>query len=316
MARTAVYLGVDQTGAVKRRGQEAIYKPLPAALIIPGQKQVLQVRVATKEGRKFGLSSFDAEEITSLLDAAVPRPGDVRILVDCVLGLPSSMRRNDASIRDLLMRAALFDSRTKTPAGRERAAAFFSEILAESKHRATPREMWPLRHCERLLASNSVFQQHPFQKNIQSGTYRIWRDLGRFMSKPENASLRFWPHDFTESVLMRDGNSGPEMVIAEGYPSFYWRQLLGMRTRQPALLKNALTSTASQIGWSVACEHWSLIESDPDLADAVVLAMTAFVLDLSGQAFSRKMTAGTPEDFSAEFEGWIAGTQADFFTAS
>lgn len=314
-----IYLGVDQTGAVVRRVTGSVYRPLPAAIAIPLENQTIEIRAATRSGKPIHLDKFDPECVASVFLSNGITATETIALVDCVLGLPSSMRRTGDSLRRLLTRASAFDANTAIPAGRKRAAAFFQGILDKSGCGLTAKGGWPLRHCEKITSSNSVFQEHPFQKNIQSGTYRIWCDLGRSVEKKQDMDLRFWPHDFSRQGSGMRPKGTPSMIIAEGYPSLYWRKIFGLASRQPAELRDAAKHAMKLLGWSVRCRDWEVIESDPDLADAVVLALAALVMDVSHDLFQdfNISTAATRQDhFTPEFEGWIAGAQADFFTDS
>ncbi len=160
MAQATVYIGVDQTGAIQRRGTARIYRSLPAAILVMDGKRSLRVLVSKKNGRKFGLPGFDTPGILSLLDENALDPVTTKILVDCVLGLPSSMRRNEESIRDLLKRASSFNSETKIEAGRARAAAFFNEILSASilrpLHQNDGRCVIAKESCEAIASFRSI----------------------------------------------------------------------------------------------------------------------------------------------------------------
>lgn len=317
------YVGVDQTGAVVKRRGETAWKPLPAALIVPGPGRKLRIIASDKDRKPLAIDAFNAGAIASLTALGGMVPERIVTLVDCVLGLPSPMRRHGESIRDLLSLATSFNDQTTIPMGRKRAAAFFHQLLQKSNFQGAPGERWPLRHCERLTASNSVFQEHPFQKNVQSGTYRIWCDLGYSLDSRPAGQPRLWPHDYHDSDDGKiPGIASPEMVIAEGYPSLYWKKLFDLRSRQPASLRPVVNRTMEQYKVTVESADWELIKSDPDLADAVVLGLAAFVLDTRGlflkalNATDLTSASVEPGMFEASFEGWIAGAHADFFTAS
>jgi hypothetical protein len=292
-------------------------------LVVPGTGRKLKIIAADKDRKPLAIDAFNAGAIASLTALGGTVPERIVTLVDCVLGLPSPMRRGHESIRDLLTLAKSFNDQITIPMGRKRAAAFFHQLLRESNFQGAPGERWPLRHCERLTASNSVFQEHPFQKNVQSGTYRIWCELGYSLDSGPACQPRLWPHDYQDSAGGKIHGIGfPEMVIAEGYPSLYWRKLFELRSRQPASLRPAVEKTMKRLKFSVESADWELIESNPDLADAVVLALAALVLD-SRDLFSKPLTPTdvktaneAPDPFEAGFEGWIAGAHADFFTAS
>ena len=188
---TKAYLGVDQTGAVIKRSGGSVYRPLPAVIALPGNTRTIQILVASRHQKQSGLVAFEPAEIVALVEPYFEVPRDILVLADCVFGLPSNMRRGNASLRQLLERAATHDSAASEPLGRQRSAAFFRNILKEFRPDRHGDEKWPLRRCEQLASSNSVFQELPFQKNIQSGTYRIWCDLGRSLRKTNCHAVRF-----------------------------------------------------------------------------------------------------------------------------
>lgn len=310
------YLGVDQTGAVIKRRGGRVYRPLPAVIALPGRNRTIQILAVSRHQKKIGLASFDPGEIVALVEPYVDVPRDIVVLADCVFGLPSDMRRGNASLRQLLDRAATHDSAASEPLGRQRSAAFFRNILNEFTPDRHDDKQWPLRRCEQLASSNSVFQEHPFQKNIQSGTYRIWCDLGRSLRKQNGHPVRFWPHDFTTEGHTNDTHAthatgaGQMMTIAEGYPSLYWKTFFGTKTRRPEDLQTLSTAALKGLGWSLTCPHWEVITNDPDTADAAALALAAFIMQSSSELFQRSLScAPDPSStvFHAEFEGWIAG---------
>lgn len=312
------YLGVDQTGAVIKHSGGRVYRPLPAVIALPGENRTIQIVVASRNQKPPGLTSFDPTEIVALVEPYVGVPSDIVVLADCVFGLPSNMRRGDAALRKLLTLAATYDSVTVEPLGRQRSASFFRHILKELSPDQNDDKKWPLRRCELLASSNSVFQEHPFQKNIQSGTYRIWCDLGRSLDNQNGHKVLFWPHDFTTGLPAKDATdshaarSDQIMTIAEGYPSLYWRTFFGAKTRRPEDLQTLATAALKDLGWSLTCPHWESITNDPDTADAAVLALAAFIMQSSSQLFQRRLSCDPNPSatiFHADFEGWIAGVR-------
>jgi hypothetical protein len=301
-----------------KRGGGQVYRPLPAVIALPGKNRTIQILAASRHQKKIGLASFDPAEIAALVKPYVEVPRDIVVLADCVFGLPSDMRRGNASLRQLLDRAARHDSAASEPLGRQRSAAFFRNILNEFTPDRHDDKKWPLRWCEQLASSNSVFQEHPFQKNIQSGTYRIWCELGRSLRKQNGHAVRFWPHDFTTVHHANNANdthptgAGQMMTIAEGYPSLYWKTFFGAKTRKPKDLRALSTAALKDLGWSLTCPHWEVITNDPDTADAAVLALAAFIMQSSSELFQRSLSCDPDSPatvFHADFEGWIAGVQ-------
>jgi len=253
---TTAYLGVDQTGAVIQRRGGKVYRPLPAVVALPGKNRTVQILATSRHQKKLGLVSFDQTEILGLIESCASERRNIVVLADCVFGLPSDMRRGDASLRQLLDHAATHDSTTSEPLGRKRSSAFFRKILEEFRRDGFKDKKWPLRLCEQLASSNSVFQEHPFQKNIQSGTYRIWCDLGRSHGNQKDAVLRFWPHDFTTGPESNKVVADRIITVAEGYPSLYWRNDFGAKTRRPEALKALATAALKDLGWSLQCAPW------------------------------------------------------------
>jgi hypothetical protein len=213
-------------------------------------------------------------------------PGDLTILIDCVLGLPSEILRShgfEVSLRRL-ERIEQLDPRA--PFGREASQHFFSEIL-EQGWRPAPggSRPYPERAAEQLAGANSVFRTHPFQKNIQTGTYRIWRELSRC-----RRSVRLWPFEGSEN----SGYSGAR--LHEGYPSLLWREYLEFKARTPQKLPACLRARGVQLSSAAARQ----IASNADLADAAVLAFGGFLLKTRG-------LLGPVDHPKARTEGWIAG---------
>src|SRR5690606_15146623 len=79
--------------------------------------------------------------------------------------------------------------------------------------------------------ANSVFQSRPYQKNIQTGTYRIWKDL---TSGGPTRWANIWPFETERSELL----DAP--WIFEGFPSLLWREVLGLPTRDLSRLRSAV----------------------------------------------------------------------------
>ncbi len=207
------------------------------------------------------------------------------ILLDCVFGLeqnawPRHMPPGLNTLWQLFRRAA----QEGQGYGLKPAAAFFAKILEESTARG-----FPVRHCEVLANANSVFRTHPFQKNIQCGTYRIWRDLGQ---SPEPwLNIRY----FTPAREVRH-----KPWLYEAYPSLIWREHFQLRTRNLAELPGAMKRVLPEI--RLSREDAELIARHPDYADAAVLAMGGFLLDRAGllkPKLSRNQRLAR--------EGWIVG---------
>lgn len=249
------YLGVDQTGAINTRGEP---KPLPSCLIIGNQI------------RPFYLKKFNQHSLSEVLS-----PGEfinLKICMDCVLGLPKELK--------LPWRMAIQKASEIKTYGRAPAQSFFREILSERKIKHIP-----TRQVEALCRANSVFQERPFQKNIQTGTFRFWKEMA------------LEPHWFYVPRLSGEKKySRSRIPIMEGYPSLAWRLLFGVNRREPENLFRHLKTHFPEMRFSPV--QLKLFQSDANLADAAVLALLARKLmnqELSGPATQ---------------EGWILGAQA------
>jgi hypothetical protein len=257
------FLGVDQTGATTAKG---VPKPLPAALL-------------ERRGRGWRLTpnlrlrSLRPEDV----EAAVGDSPRVLIVVDAVLGLPRAV---GVATETLLSKAKDFTHEGK-PYGRATAARFFAQFLdadlQERLRQRTARGILPARESERLANANSVFLEHPFQRNVGCGSFRILKELAR---DPRWFSL--WPHEAWRG----------RFHVAEGYPSLYWRRVLGARTRDGEHLRTYLR------------QHFPAapMPLTADDADAVALALGGrWALETGA------LDASLPD--AARHEGWILGLE-------
>jgi hypothetical protein len=75
-----------------------------------------------------------------------------------------------------------------------------------------------------MTNANSIFKLKPFQRNIGCGTFRIWKDLAI-----DQSWYSLWPlEDYTKSTS----------TIAEGYPSFVWKNFIqGKRGDKDSLIE-------------------------------------------------------------------------------
>lgn len=244
------FLGIDQTGAVDSKGRP---KPLPAALI----------RGQTVEF--FYLPALSKEHIEKKLGSSTSQ---IMICADCVLGLPESV--------GVSWRAALKGLSNFTSYGRTPAQKYFYDLGKGEIHK---------RKIEIACKANSVFQEKPFQKNIQTGTYRLWKDI--FLNEND-----FW------IPALEKKKTDLQIPLFEGYPSFSWKLLLQASTRSPKDLTSLIKKAKIGITWTK--DHQAQAEKDPNLADAFLLALT--MQKFAGVAFDRKPTN----------EGHILGFTADF----
>jgi len=241
-----IYLGLDQTGAVDSKGRP---RPLPACLI------------RGREATFFYLKALSRQELQSHLSAAELER--LQVCVDCVLGLPDGI--------SISWREALEATRGVEGYGRKPAQEFF---------RMLGKGLKPRRRVEVMVGANSVFQERPFQKNIQTGTFRIWKEIAQ--------DLRSFRAPHVESS---SENSG--IPLFEGYPSLSWKILFQSATRAPRRLAEFLKTGSFEIMWTRS--HQRAVEKDPNLADAFVLALTM-----------KKLSRAARLQASCS-EGWILG---------
>jgi len=297
--RPNLCLGVDQTGAVARGG--LTWKKLPAARAYLDQRGI-QVQVLNPHsGAPFELDSFSTAGLMKVIQTEGPsRIEQTRVLVDCVLGLPASITTQiplppplsptAEPLRWALKAAAQHHRdclRKGVPArGRPAAEAFFLELFRQSGL-----EEIPERACEKKAGANSVFRARPYQKNVQTGTYRIWVELGLELLSEQGALDLQFPHHEDSVGISR------KISVEESWPSLLWREFLGFPSRQPKALSGALQKVAKNTGVFIHCAEADLqwCAEHPDHADALVLALAGFFLP-----------SATP-DLIPSGEGWITG---------
>jgi len=185
-------LGVDQTGA---KGRLGLAKPLPSSLLL-------------YNGKSFRLSSplflpaLNKKSVEGLLELQGFKCewSEVLVVADCVLGLPHKI------VGDQLPFVKLKQMMEKAFAsgglGLKDGEKFFAEIcepfdLVENDL---------LRQQEKRLNCLSVFKNKPYQRNVQTGTYRIWSDLG---CAKEYLNFNIWPYQ----------KEGSRAFLCEGYPA-------------------------------------------------------------------------------------------------
>jgi len=242
-----VYIGIDQTGAVNRLGKP---KALPLCLM---------------EGNRvefFYLETFSKESIFKTLKLSPTQK--IVACVDCVLGVPQEL--------GLTWRKALELIKPWEGFGRESARSFFLKLGGGQIFS---------RRVEIQSRANSVFKEHPFQKNIQTGTYRFWKEIA---SSAEDFAV-----PFLGEVVTAD-----KIPLYEGYPTLSWKLIFGVKCRMPDRLPLLIEKSFPDL--VVSQESLSLLKSDPNFADA-------FVLALSLKQFRRV----SPQEEVFRIEGWILG---------
>ncbi len=263
------FYGIDQTGALASKGRDA--RPLATALY-------------HKQGNAWSLSlaripSFSKFELEGAFSRSLCK--STLILVDAVLW--PMFGKGAKGLRRGFLEAASFTHNSKHY-GREVAERFFRSALATQFPSAVRSKVrvYPRRECEKRAQANSVFQTRPYQRNIQCGTFRIWKNLGAY---PE--WCMYWPFQ-TQSNLP---------TLAEGYPSEIWRKVFGLKTRDREQLSKMLARVR------MSAQDRDLISRDADFADAAVLAMG------SARMMARSSMVLTPSVTRSMLnrEGWIFG---------
>lgn len=241
-----IYIGIDQTGAVDRNGKP---RPLPACFI------------RNSSVTFFYLSQFSKAELIKQIKPA--KNEELIICVDCVLGLPRGLK---LPWRKAIKLISKYDGY-----GMNIARIFFSALGKGKVHH---------REIEFACNANSVFKEKPFQKNIQTGTFRIWKDISL------EADSFYVPA--VEKQLRSD-----QIMIFEGYPSLSWRILLGSPNRKPLLVSKLMKANFPRISFNR--KHHFAIQGDPNIADALLLALTM-------KRFRKSALSLKPC-----IEGWILG---------
>jgi hypothetical protein len=210
------------------------------------------------------LHQFSIEAIL----AAFPqiRPERLVIAIDCVLGLPASLA---VPWREALSLTLKFEGY-----GRKPAAEYFRTI---------GQGQVPRREIEYITKANSMFQERPFQRNIQTGTFRFWKEMAQH------------PDWFYVPYLTREPSPQGRVPIFEGFPSLSWKQIFGFKTRKPADLPEAIHRVFPEA--NLARKDASLLRKDPHFADAAVLAFA--MRTLYRAELKRK----------PDVEGWILGAE-------
>lgn len=306
-----MFIGIDQTGASMLGGRAA--RPLPIAVLERKQKKLRLHLRSPKSERRLEIAGFSKDEFTRALEElkldcnALAKP-TTAILADCVFGLSEKVWPGPPgaeTLRSLFARAALSKDYGLKPAAR-----FFDEILAEQK---IEKSLYPVRRCEMIANANSVFRTHPFQKNIQCGTYRIWRDLGihgsawlhlRYFEKAAEAQITAEKENeqAARSRQLNRIHSPTRPFLFEAYPSLMWKRMLKLRSRDLTQFKAALELTFKD-RLEVDETHLAQMLRDPDHTDAAALALGGAWL-----AERNELIDGGPSRSKwLAKEGWIVG---------
>ena len=269
------FVGVDQKGSVIRSGPRTGQPtPLPFALVRPSRDRRFkyQLRVSDNSKRALDFEHFKPQSLESRLNSIDPelKLSMGAFLIDCVLGLPQDLlhkgclakfletakpQPSSAELMGFLFSLASAFPRDEGPAlyGRAAASAFF---------RSTFPEVYPhpaRRQCEIRLKANSLFLERPYQKNIQTGTFRFWREIGESL-KDEPCWFHLWPHNTEKNSDLP--------LIGEGYPSALWKLNIGKSRSEPEQLVSWLKS--ERFDFKAIDED--ILMTKPDWADAAILA--------------------------------------------
>jgi hypothetical protein len=257
--RIETVIGIDQTGAVLPNGKP---KPLYACVL-------KKTKGKPKLFPNLKLSQLNECSIKLLIDEN-KTSGATLVIVDSVLGLPAGL---NADFQKLLkvIKNYTFSGQSY---GSKTAVNFFHTFLSPDQIK---RAEFPRRVAEELSGANSVFTLRPYQRNIGCGSYRVLKDLAE-----DSSWFNVWP--FEDSLKK-------EFVIAEGYPSLYWREILGCPSRQSDKLNAFLKKNF---------QYTSLPKTSDD-SDAAIIAVAGL----------HYLQAGFFNDFSSsqltKKEGWIVG---------
>lgn len=219
-----VYLGIDQTGAVDSKGRP---KKLPVCILVGNEIQFSQ------------MAHFSKAEIQNLI--GTKDLSGLRIVIDCVLGLPKEL--------GISWRQALPETLNYPGFGRKPAQEYFRH-LAQGK--------FYQRKIEVLLKANSVFQEHPFQKNIQTGTFRFWKEMAQD------------PDWFFAAGLSGEIKKN-RVPVFEGYPSYSWKKLFKTFHREPQSLGKILAFAYPDLQWNQKLQKH--VDTDKNFGDSFVLAL-------------------------------------------
>lgn len=219
------WVGIDQTGALDKSGRP---KKLPACSINSvGQIQFFYLEQLSK------VSFFN-----NIKDYST---ADIKIAVDCVLGLPIDLNLDWSAVINQIIQTQGY--------GKKVAQEFYTQLAQGLIYK---------RQAEILLKAQSVFQDKPFQRNIQTGTFRLWKEYAKSRS------------DFYIPSLER-AQSSQQIPLYEGYPTLAWKILFKVKKREPQNLVNLLNLSSYEL--RIDNNQEKQILNDFNLADAFVLAL-------------------------------------------
>jgi hypothetical protein len=253
------FWGIDQCGAAIGNGRAA--KPLQAARLFQSK---------TKDNAQ--IEFFRLTSLRQIWDhLKTPNPW---IGIDSVFGIPSACQAQFGNPREEFRKASQFQWEGRR-FGAQVAEAFFKRF-------EWPRPL-PRRLCEVICHSNSVLTNRPAQKNIQTGTFRTWSDLGEI----ESTAYVLWPFETSDSQSLT------KPIVMEVYPTLFWRQVLNLQVRRWSQLRDLLR-VFPQI-------ELTQDPQNPDQADAAIVALGLMLMHQK----SRRLQV--PPRKAPPVEGWIYG---------
>lgn len=250
-----IFIGIDQTGAVKANGTP---KPLNICMI---DARTSKIKIYTSQK----IPKLSSNDILQFIRTNIPNYKNEKCLIciDTVFGLPAE---TGASIDQVFSDSKNYSFNGKS-FGAITAYQFFNQYL--KKNSSTPE-----RQIEKRVGANSVFNLTPYQKNIGCGSYRIIKELSQ-----EKKWYALWPFE----------NTDKQFVIAEGYPSYFWKSDFKLKNRSLQKLKELFPN---------------LNFKTLDEADSFVLAYGAF--KNSPKIHHLKINK------KYKNEGWILGVQNEY----
>ena len=249
-------IGIDQVGAVNSKGSP---KALPISIISIDENKRSTLFTKDQFDNPLELKSLSYKIINEVLInlfAVDISFCNVFIIVDAVLGLPTLINKEQCS-SSRFIREHIQQSLSQPNWGLAAGQSFFDKVLiCAGQEKSLPL----LRKVEASLNANSVFKSTPFQKNIQTGTFRIWKDLANFpLSK-----VLIYPYDKVDSAKAH-------VLVAEGYPTTAWKAL--NKTSRTSTDFSYLKKNIKKVG------NLDLIkEALTDQKDAIMLCLMAWKL--------------------------------------
>lgn len=243
-----VILGVDQTGALDSNKRP---RPLPCALIYL-RNNSWQLLTKDSGENPLSLSCFDSTHITELVSKylVTSKSENYYVIVDVVIGLPQEFLTLNNSVEEQLkdyMRKTVQVDAWGLEAGKE----FFNRILIENSESCNPSK----RQVELALGANSVFTPYPFQKNVQTGTFRVWKEMAL--------------SDFDDLSFGHFSKNKAKISVIEGYPTLAFKKLMGTKRSNPKEWPSDLEKFFPNIKKKTS-------DLNQDHLDALLLAIQAF----------------------------------------